>query len=342
MVMGNKARRRRRNILMLAVLAAGVATAIVHIGYRRDLREAYARVGKGSEIADTACGPIEYALAGGGRNGEPVLSIHGAGGGFDQGLAFARPLAEDGHRVIAPSRFGYLRTPLPADASPAAQADAHACLLDALQVRRAVVIGGSAGAPSAMQLCLRHPQRCAALVLLVPLAHAPRDGAAPAPATDVSPSTADIIDFVLGSDFVFWVARHLARDTLLRTMLATPPLELRRADADERARVRQVLREVAPIRLRAAGLRNDAAIAAALPRYALERIAAPTLVIGVEDDLFGTWRNARYTAEHIPGARFVGYPSGGHLWVGRQRAVWSEVAGFIDTVQSNHPEEGMP
>ena len=32
----------------------------------------------------------------------------------------------------APSRFGYLRTPLPSDASPAAQADAHSCLLDAL------------------------------------------------------------------------------------------------------------------------------------------------------------------------------------------------------------------
>jgi pimeloyl-ACP methyl ester carboxylesterase len=49
------------------------------------------------------------------------------------------------------SRFGYLRTPLPADASAAAQADAHACLLDALGIRRAAIVGASAGAPSAMQ-----------------------------------------------------------------------------------------------------------------------------------------------------------------------------------------------
>jgi len=47
---------------------------------------------------------------------------------------------------------GYLRTPMPADASAAAQADAHACLLDALGIRRAAVMGGSAGAPSALQM----------------------------------------------------------------------------------------------------------------------------------------------------------------------------------------------
>jgi hypothetical protein len=37
---------------------------------------------------------------------------------------------------------------IPAVASPEAQADAHACLLDALKVEHVVAIGGSAGAPS--------------------------------------------------------------------------------------------------------------------------------------------------------------------------------------------------
>jgi 2-hydroxy-6-oxonona-2,4-dienedioate hydrolase len=60
--------------------------------------------------------------------------IHGSGGGHDQGMAWARPLVQQGVRVIAMSRFGYLRTPRPADASPEAQADAHACLLDALGI----------------------------------------------------------------------------------------------------------------------------------------------------------------------------------------------------------------
>jgi len=43
-----------------------------------------------------------------------LLAIHGSGGGYDQGI-----------RVIAMSRFGYLRTPMHTDASAAAQADAH-------------------------------------------------------------------------------------------------------------------------------------------------------------------------------------------------------------------------
>jgi len=84
-------------------------------------------------LLETRCGPIEYQEAG---QGVPLLVVHGSGGGHDQGMAFARPLARRGIRVIAMSRFGYLRTPMPADASVPAQADAHVCLLDALGMAR--------------------------------------------------------------------------------------------------------------------------------------------------------------------------------------------------------------
>ena len=52
-------------------------------------------------------------------------------------------------------------------------------------------------------------------------------------------------------------------------------------------------------------------------------------VISAADDLYGTFDGARYTAAHIPSARFVGYPSGGHLWVGHQKAVTSEMVAFL-------------
>jgi 2-hydroxy-6-oxonona-2,4-dienedioate hydrolase len=99
-----------------------------------------------------------------------VLVVYGADGGYDQGLAFGEPLVNSGFRIIAMSRFGYLRTPLPTDASASAQADAHAYLLDALKIQRAAVIGASAGASSSMQFALRHPEQCRAMVLLVPAA----------------------------------------------------------------------------------------------------------------------------------------------------------------------------
>jgi pimeloyl-ACP methyl ester carboxylesterase len=65
----------------------------------------------------------------------------------------------------------------------------------------------------------------------------------------------------------------------------------------------------------------------------LEKIEAPTLVVSAQDDLYGTYAMARYTAAHIPGARFIGYPSGGHMWVGRNAELLGEVQGFFGGVQ---------
>src|ERR1700747_837397 len=138
------ARRSRRVALSIVAMAGIVVAVLIYWDYRGEIGAERARIASGSQIANTPCGPIEYAVRG---SGPPVLLIHGAGGGFDQGLELARPLGDNGFRVIAMSRFGYLRTPLPKDASPEAQADAHACLLNALNLDRVAVVGGSAGAP---------------------------------------------------------------------------------------------------------------------------------------------------------------------------------------------------
>src|SRR5919108_2301706 len=134
-------------------------------------------VGDRQRVAINFCCPAETPFKVGARQvvgflsrdrggvGSPVFVIHRAGGGFDQGLEFTRPLIGNGFRVIAPSSFGYLRTPLPQNTSPEAQADARACLLDVLKLDKVAVFGGPAGAPSAMQLCLRHPERCSAMIL---------------------------------------------------------------------------------------------------------------------------------------------------------------------------------
>jgi len=311
-------------VLRFVLLLAVVAVAAVYLGYRRDMDRALERISAGSQLAQTACGPIEYASAG---EGPPVLIVHGAGGGIDQGMDAAKGLADAGYRVVAMSRFGYLRTPLPTDASPAAQADAHACLLDALGIKRAAIIGASAGAPSAMQFTLRHPERCSALVLLVPAAYVPRPGGAPSLKTP--PRTEFLFDTALRSDFLYWAWTRLANRTLVGAILATPPEALEKADADEQARAAQMLEHTLPVSARRQGLVNDARITLSLPRYDLERIRAPALVIAVADDRFGIWDGARYTAEHIPGARFVGYPAGGHVWVGHHKEIMAEIAAFL-------------
>lgn len=114
---------KRRTVLGLGLAAAmtGMGGAATARNYTRDLSRANARITHGSLIAKCRFGNIEYATAG---VGKPVLMIHGTGGGFDQGLAFAEHLINAGYQVIAPSRFGYLRSTFPDEPSSENQSDA--------------------------------------------------------------------------------------------------------------------------------------------------------------------------------------------------------------------------
>ena len=310
----------RRLLLAGLMLAVSVAVIVIWWRFETDMQKARARVATDSTVVQTRCGPIEYQEKG---TGTPLLSIHGSGGGFDQGMAFAGELSRHGIRVIAMSRFGYLRTPLPENASAEAQADAHACLLDALGIERAAILGGSAGAPSALQMAIRRPERVSALILLVPLTYKP-----PSVAGSVKPMPAWIENMMmraLGSDFLFWSASHVVRDQMIGAVLATPPELLTSANPTERARVNAMLDNILPVSARAAGLRSDTAASKHLTPVTLETITAPTLIISARDDAYGTFASAQYTASRIPGARFVGFEQGGHTWVGHNDAVMAEI-----------------
>jgi 2-hydroxy-6-oxonona-2,4-dienedioate hydrolase len=316
----------RRPILVIGALTVILAVLASVVGWRfhTDLTAARVRSAQGSALIATRCGPIEVQQAGA---GVPLLVVHGSGGGHDQGMAFAGGLAQHGIRVIAMSRFGYLRTPMPADASAAAQADAHVCLLDALGIRRAAVMGGSAGAPSALHMAIRHPERVSALILLVPLAYLPPtqgDSAPPMPAW-----VEHMVMRMLGSDFLFWAALHLAPEQVIKLVLATPPAVLATASPQEGARVQAMLANILPVSARAAGLRSDSDVGKHLTASPLQAVRAPTLIVSARDDRYGTYAPARYTANGIAGARFIGFDDGGHTWVGHNDEVMAAVVQLL-------------
>jgi len=128
------------------VIGLGVAGALLAAGggatayaYSSAIEGARARVAPAlSKVIPSRFGDLEYAEQG---EGVPLLMVHGTGGGFDQGLLFARPLTALGYRVIAPSRFGYLRSSFPAEPSSANQADAFVDLLDALGIAKIAIAG---------------------------------------------------------------------------------------------------------------------------------------------------------------------------------------------------------
>jgi pimeloyl-ACP methyl ester carboxylesterase len=296
--------------------------AAIYVSFARDVQAHRERIGHGSELIATRCGLIESAATG---KGPALLVVHGTGGGFDQGMDFAGELGDKGLRVIAPSRFGYLRTPMPGDPSAQAQADAFVCLLDQLGLDRVVVFGASAGALPALQFAIRHPQRCAGLIVLVPATYHPGRTQLPPP----SPFAESVLRTIVGSDLPFWLTTRLAPETAIRLVLATPPAEFRAAPADEQARARRMLENILPLSARTQGMLNDARQTAAPPRFELEKVRVPSLIIGVRDDLFGTYPAAVYTAETIPGARLVTFDHGGHVSLGHNREVLDQIAAFV-------------
>jgi len=131
------------------------------------------------------------------------------------------------------------------------------------------------------------------------------------------------------SDLLFWAGVKLRRDQMIGTVLATDPSLVHQASQQEQRRVERVLDEILPVSLRSRGMLNDAKLAGRPARVDFTKITVPTLVISAEDDRFGTASTARDIAAAVPPARLIIYPSGGHVWVGHDEDVWTQVARFL-------------
>lgn len=311
---------RRRKWLLAAVVAVLAATVVV-VSFRADLRAARSRLEGRSATIPTASGAMEFAVAG---SGPPLLMIHGTGGGFDQGLLFSEKVAAQGVRVIAPSRFGYLRSSFPSDHSSEAQADAFVALLDHLKLGKVVVAGGSAGALSAVQFALRHPERTSALILIVPAANV--QGHDP---NKMSPAQEWMVRRLVTSDFLYWSGRKVAPKKLIGFLLATDPVLLDQVPADERDRAYRILDQMLPISARWKGMLNDAQLAGHPAKMDFRSIRIPTLIISAEDDRFGTAATSEAIALQMPSARLLLFPNGGHVLLGRDAESAREIAQFV-------------
>ena len=295
----------------LGAVVTGAALVSIVARYRRDLRRDRERVEALRPMwLDTAFGRVEYAQAG---TGPPVLILHGVFGGFDFGIGVGRSSAPPGYRIVSPSRFGFLGSPLPDDPSPAAQADAFAALLDRLEIDRLPVIAFSAGSTSAVQLALRHPERVSRLVLISP--NAPHREPLPKPPRSLAP--------IIFSQPVFWAVRLLARSRL-ESMLGTPAGFV--PDEQERAALHETLDSLFPVGPRAPGTVYDSYVGNLdIASYPFESLTVPTLVVAAQDDTLAPFADSRAMADRIPGARFVSVSRGGHaltqLDAGARRAV---------------------
>lgn len=271
------------------------------VRYKQEKQATRRHLQTASQPYETACGLVETALVG---KGPAVLISHGGGGGYDMGLWLARLIGGEFH-FVAPSRFGYLRTPSPSKPSPEAQADTYAALLDTLNVSSAFIIGVSAGGPSVLQFALRHPGRCRGLIMLSAISRS----LPPLPLV-----LRAIYPFMLRSDFIPWLIYAIAPYAVFQANGVNRALLARiRLDSEKMDFLHTLYQTTFPTSLRREGMVNDMQQVTILPPYPIERIIAPTLVIHAMNDPIVPFESGEFTAHTIPGAQFMRLREGGHF-----------------------------
>jgi pimeloyl-ACP methyl ester carboxylesterase len=257
-------------------------------------------------------------------DGAPIVLLHGLTATRRYVVMGSRMLQRSGHRVIAYDARGH------GASSPAPEPGAYgyellagdlAAVLDALALSRALLVGASMGAHTALRLALAKPERVAGLVLVTP-SFDPR-----APRDDASLAGWDALASGLRADGVEGFVRaydlgkvpqawHQTIETVLRQRLAAHEHPLAVADALEvvpRSRPFEQLDELAALSL-------------------------PSIVVGSRDeaDPGHPLAVAERYAEAIPDARLVvedaGPPARSPIaWQGGQLSrVIAELAARVD------------
>jgi len=272
------------------------------------------------QMVITTKGPVEYARIG---EGPDVLCIHGGPGGYDQSLLLFEWVIRAGFAILAPSRPGYLGTPVSSGKSPADQADLYAALLDVLGIDKVALAFGSAGGASGYEFAIQYPDRVTALV------------AADAVVSQyLMPANAGPIMQALflsgpGEKLISYFSKHFPRQTLheflhqeslLRPEQIDTQVEVALKDPHQMRLLLGFSRSMSEYSLRKAGVDNDMEQFAQLADLPVERIRCPALIIHGTHDSDVPFYHGVYAGENIPNAEKLWVREGSHLcvWISPQ------------------------
>ena len=268
------------SLLVLLILGTG----LVWVSYSNFSEERLTAIKTGSKILDTAAGPMEYQQIG--NNGPVLLFLHGTPGGYDQAVPF------EGMRVLAPSRPGYLRTPLDTGRTPQEQADAYAALMDSLGIDQVIVAGASGGGPSAIAFAVRHPDRTVALIALEAVSQT------------ISLEDLEIeMPFFMSSDFYMWATlTFMGLEGIVELVVPNPKNQrLLLNDPAKLGMMESLMWSSWPMSLRQLGDANDLTQFADIDLNA-SAISVPTLIIHGTEDINVEYTQSIVLAQQIPGA----------------------------------------
>ncbi len=266
------------------------------------------------ETVQTACGAVQYAQRG---RGPVVILAHGGPGGYDQALVLGELFRKNGFRIVAPSRPGYLGTPLECGRSAEEQGDFMASVLDALNIPKALVVGASGGGPACYQLAQRHPDKVAGLVVIDGISCRYTKG------QDIN----KLEEWMYLSEPGQWLTglffKHFPA-AVVRSFLQT---ESTLGKHEIGQRVKEILGDQGKFAFvdamfrtmtsrfseRKAGADNDIAMGSAIDRLPLDKIRCPALLIHGDADNDVPSRDAEYASQSIEGSELLWINQASHI-----------------------------
>lgn len=302
------------------ILALILGTSVIFFAwnypfYQRAMNDARQSL-TGSETLDTELGKIEYKIQG---EGVPVLLLHGAGGGYDQGLWFGKIGLGEGYKFISISRFGFLRSSIPDNPDIKKQAGAYQLLLDHLGINKVIVLGGSAGGPSAMQFANDYPDRVSALIFLSAVS-------GPPVSTDKDPFYIKIVHLIQKTDYSYWLTTKYLKTTLLG-LIGINQSTLEKFTVEQKGLAQEMLDIMHPMSQRYVGTELDSAMI--LLYKTPEAIRAPALILHAKDDALVSYHHAENAHQKIPGSQLVLFDDGGHGMLSHMDEVRQRTKDFL-------------
>ncbi len=270
-----------------------------------------------SKLIKTRFGMIEYAEIG--FYGPTILEIHGSPGGYDQISETA------GFRTIAPSRPGYLRTPLTSGESPKDQAKLFSALLDELNIDSVILKGVSGGGPSAIEFAANYPERTKGLILFEALTHS---------WTTAEDQSGDLGNF---SDFDMWKLLSSLEKNGTEAMISflIPDVNNQKSvlkSEKNTENLKKLFWSIWPLSLRKDGWENDKDKFKDLS-LPLNEIKSPTLIVHGTKDINVDMRHAKKAFQEISKSELYVVEGGDHyMSFSHDEEIEKIISNFIDSL----------
>lgn len=291
-------------IIILSVVALILAyTSVMTISMAIALPKAIERLKSyEAETVSLSYGNMTYCDKG---EGDVVLSFHGIFGGYDQALDSAKEFIK-GHRVIAPSRFGYLGSDVKGEGTPKEQAEAFVELLDKLDIDKVYLFATSAGGTPAIRFALDYPNRVKGIILYssaMPMLSKP----------DKVGDYAGPPEFLL-SDFGMYMI-----SPLLEPMMG---MEY------------ETINSMLPVKERKKGIILDSKITNLdmqrnFDDYDIESITSNVIVFQAKDDKLANYNDTLNGIKRFSKHTFVSFDNGGHLLKGHEEEIDAAITKFF-------------